>query len=146
MRTMKKNKGFTLVEMLLVLQTITIMALIMIPMLWAAFEKSKQRTTMADMKTIATALATYKIDSNYYPMVGDITQLVNVLTPNYIIDVKVKDAWQHNLDYSANLETYTLESYGRDGANGMNITYHTRDVYDLDILLANGRFTNSPVE
>jgi len=146
MRIMKKNKGFTLIEMVLVLQTITIMALIMIPMLWTAFEKSKQRTTMADMKTIATALATYKIDSNYYPMVSDITQLVSVLAPNYVIEVKTVDAWNHTMDYAANLETYSLESFGRDGANGMNITYNTRDVYDLDILLANGRFAASPVE
>jgi general secretion pathway protein G len=146
MRAMKKSKGFSLVEMVLVLQTITILALIMIPMLWAAFEKSKQRTTMADMKTIATALATYKIDSNYYPNVSDVTQLASVLMPNYVLDLKVKDAWNHNLDYTANLENYTIESFGRDGANGMNITYHTRDVYDLDIVLTNGRFANSPVE
>ena len=58
--------------------------------------------------------------------------------------VPTRDAWRNLYDYRAEGIRYTLESFGKDGVDGSDISVASRDDFTLDIVLADGRFTASP--
>jgi type II secretion system protein G len=63
-----KNRGFTLIELLIVVAIIAILAAIAVPNFLEAQTRSKISRCKADMRTIATALEAYRVDSNRYVM------------------------------------------------------------------------------
>lgn len=62
MRT-KKSKGFTLVELLIVVAIIGIIAAIAIPNLLDAMNRSRHKATSGDIRTLGTGVESYKIDN-----------------------------------------------------------------------------------
>ncbi len=64
----KINKGFTLIELLIVVAIIAILALIAVPNYLEAQTRSKTARTRADMRAIASAIETYYVDNNDYPI------------------------------------------------------------------------------
>src|SRR5437016_9272280 len=52
----KGQRGFTLIELLIVVAVIGIIVSMLIPNLLDAFQKAKQKRTMADMKILGTAM------------------------------------------------------------------------------------------
>ena len=66
----KKNliKGFTLIELLIVVAIIAILAAIAIPNFLMAQTRSKVSRVKADMRSLATAIESYQLDNNYYPI------------------------------------------------------------------------------
>lgn len=62
-----KNKAFTLIELLIVVAIIAILAAIAVPNFLEAQTRAKVTRVVSDMRTIATAMETYKIDYNHYP-------------------------------------------------------------------------------
>lgn len=71
-------RGFTLIELLIVVAIIAILAAIAVPNFLEAQTRAKVARTVADIRTMATALETYQIDANKYPF--DKTQ-ADGLTP-----------------------------------------------------------------
>jgi type II secretion system protein G len=138
--------GFTMVELLVVLLIIAIVVSITLVSLMNAFDKAKQRATMADMRTISKAIETYMVDHNVPPSdAGGITGLVTVLTPYHSTVLPTKDHWRATYGYSSNqLDAYTIESYGKGGIDGAEITLGSRFDFELDIVLANGVFVAAP--
>ena len=68
---MRRNqKGFTLIELLIVVAIIGIIAAIAIPNLLNAIDRGKQKRTMADLRSMGTAIEEYSIDNNFYPERG----------------------------------------------------------------------------
>lgn len=64
----KTNKGFTLMEMLIVIAIIAILIAIAIPTFTSALEKSKQRTDMANVRSLKSlAVADYMADGGVIP-------------------------------------------------------------------------------
>lgn len=64
------KKGFTLIELLIVVAIIAILAAIAVPNFLEAQTRAKVSRVMSDMRTVNTALETYKIDHNVYPPHG----------------------------------------------------------------------------
>lgn len=61
------EKGFTLIELLIVVAIIAILAAIAVPNFLEAQTRAKISRTVADIRTLSTALETYQIDTNKYP-------------------------------------------------------------------------------
>jgi prepilin-type N-terminal cleavage/methylation domain-containing protein len=62
-----KRKGFTLIELMVVIAIIIILAAIAIPNYLSMTARAKRSRVASDFAAIATALETYKTDWNQYP-------------------------------------------------------------------------------
>src|SRR5437667_50778 len=102
---MRKERGFTLIELLIVVAIIGIIAAIAIPNLLNAIDRSKQKRTMADIRSVGTAVEEYAIDNNFYPVQvtqGDIaTAVAGLLEPTYIKLAPKVDGWNFQIQYGS---------------------------------------------
>ena len=64
MKFLGKRKGFTLIEMLIVIVIIWVLASALIPRLWSARGKANDVGRKADLQQIATALISRQLDTN----------------------------------------------------------------------------------
>ena len=64
----KTISGFTLIELLIVVAIIAILAAIAIPNFLAAQTRAKVSKLKAEFKTLATAVESYNVDANTYPV------------------------------------------------------------------------------
>lgn len=69
----KKQKGFTLVELLIVIAIIAVLAAVVTPVALSAIEKSKATAVYAEIKSIETADLTYYVQNSEFA--ADITEL-----------------------------------------------------------------------
>ena len=63
----RKHKGFTLIEMLIVIVVIAILALIVIPRLLGAGRKAKEATLRGDLHQLRNAIQQFEADCGDYP-------------------------------------------------------------------------------
>jgi general secretion pathway protein G len=134
------------VEILVVVAVIGIVAAIAMVALMNALDKAKQKSTMADMRTVSRAIEAYRVDTGFVPdSSGGILPLSNVLIPYQSSVLPTSDHWDNVYGYVADANgNYTLESFGKDGIDGVDITYATRFSFDDDIIIYNGMFIASP--
>jgi len=64
----RKHRGFTLIEMLIVIVVIAILALIVIPRLLGAGRKAKEATLRGDLHQIRNAIQQFEADCGDYPL------------------------------------------------------------------------------
>src|ERR1044071_1135322 len=92
------SRGFTLIELLITLVVIGIIAAIALPYLMTALDKGRQKRTMADLRSIGTAVEAYAIDNNRYPVASDASTLALVLSAsssNFVRMMPQHDGWDH---------------------------------------------------
>ncbi len=137
--------GFSLIELLVTLVVLGIITAITIGVVLGAHEKAKQGATVADMRSIATAIETYAVDVGYPPAtVADFTQMEALLEPYHTSVVPVRDHWGHLYGYEGVGDDYTLVSFGKDGVDGLDVSPATRNDFERDIVYSNGRFVAAP--
>lgn len=123
---MKKNRGFTLIEVMVVVAILGILAALVVPQLVGKDDKARVERVKSDLKAISSALEMYKLDHHSYPTTD---QGLEALTQaggegNDSGDVYLrkvpKDPWGEEYIYSAPGESgpYDLLSLGSDKAEG----------------------------
>lgn len=119
---MDKQKGFTLVELILVIAIIGFLAAILIPAVGNIGAKAKERAVRADLKTIRTAIEYYKVDFAVYP--ATLTLLTNVT--DRLVDTIPDDPYaaaagtkyRYDLD-TAGRHTYVVWSIGPNATSNL---------------------------
>jgi general secretion pathway protein G len=135
----KRQKGFTLIELLMVVAIIAILSAILVPSAATAIQKAKQKQTMKDIISIATASTDYVTDHGFAPDEGTQSgalspgcDFADLVSPIYIKICPIYDQWGNPFNvYSGSavssafgiLESTTgpddivVASFGKDGVD-----------------------------
>lgn len=131
MKQMKRNeKGFTIVELLVVVLIISMLAAFVVPRMLKSLPEAKRKVAKAKMGIIESAIERFYFDCERYP--DDSEELGALLKPPTDLEEKWKgpyckksdleDPWGNPYMYVAegdrNLGSYDLVSFGADGKDG----------------------------
>jgi general secretion pathway protein G len=131
MRNITNKRGFTLVELLVVMIIIAALAAVIVPRMFARAEQGRRAKAIADIKSLETAIDMYAADNGEPPTTEQgLEALVEPPTTPpeaknwngpYLKKQIPDDPWggqyiyvapgEHNVDYD-------IVSYGRDGQEG----------------------------
>lgn len=124
----RSERGFTLMEMLVVLVLIGLIAAVAIPQVMRMFEGAKAKAARIQLQTVGQSLHFYQLDNGDYP---DVRQGLAALwtapegvegwTGPYVRrEEQLVDPWGRKLLYAPPAEgkNFTLKTLGADGAEG----------------------------
>ena len=130
-RNNTRARGFTLIEIMVVVVILGILAALVVPKLIGRVDESRVAAAKLDIKNLKAALTMYKLDNQRYPTTEQGLQaLVTKPTsgpeakgwrPGGYIEKLPNDPWKNPYQYLApgrNNAPYEIFSYGADGQPG----------------------------
>lgn len=124
----RRQRAFTLIEMLVVILIISILAAMIIPKLFGHADDAKVAKAKADIAQLESCLQDYRLSNGQFPSTQDGLQALVVQpsdAPNwkgpYLEHGIPSDPWGNPYVYQApgpNGEDYLITSYGGDGQPG----------------------------
>jgi general secretion pathway protein G len=124
-----KKRGFTLIELMLVLVILSILAAIVVPKFSGRTEQARQTAAQSQISTFGTALDAFEVDNGFYPKgrsgLNDLVQAprdAQSWKGPYLKNDIPNDPWGHPYVYECpgrhNPSSYDLYSDGPDGRAG----------------------------
>jgi prepilin-type N-terminal cleavage/methylation domain-containing protein len=158
---MRRRGGFTILELLIVVAIIGIIAAIAIANYLNAVQRTRQKRTMADMRSVAVAWEARAVDTRAYNASGftmptasiSYSQLTTMLSPTYMRNIPSIDGWGYALQFATDRPVgsgtpaaeYAIRSPGRDGQySGTTYAGGPTTSFDCDIVYSNGSFVAWP--
>jgi len=120
---MSKNKGFTMIELLIVIVILGLLMSLVAPKMFSKVGSTKSKTAMIQMEMLSTSLDTYRLDIGDYPT--NLNELRNSSIESwdgpYIPKEVPLDPWGNPYIYKIpgkDGNSYSLQSYGKNGTQG----------------------------
>ncbi|MBN1764029.1 MAG: type II secretion system major pseudopilin GspG [Sedimentisphaerales bacterium] len=127
MKKTQNYKGFTLLELMIVIVILGLLATIIMPKILGRPEQARRAVAEIEIKNLEATLALFKTDTGRFPTTSEgLGVLVNNpgisgYAPDGYLDKTPKDPWGNNYIYicpSVQGKYFDLESYGKDGEDG----------------------------
>ncbi len=158
----KREEGMTLIELLVVVGIIGVLSAIAIVNYMVALDKSKQKKTMADIRSVASAWEARATDKGTYSAAGATPEVFvwpddeltysdmrDLLHPTYIRPLVQLDGWGNPLHFAIQITTggsavYAIRSGGKGGVLDSSYPDSQTNNFECDIVFSNGNFVVSP--
>jgi general secretion pathway protein G len=135
------SRGFTLIEIMVVVFILGLLVTLVAPKVMGRTEEAKRTKAAADLRAVQQALNLYRLDNGGYPTTDQglqalVTKPQSGTIPRrwnsegYLEKVQT-DPWGHPYIYISNGDHYTLKSFGADGEEGGEGKYADLDSRDL---------------
>ncbi|NIY83379.1 type II secretion system major pseudopilin GspG [Vibrio hepatarius] len=142
---MKKQSGFTLLEVMVVVVILGILASFVVPNLLGNKEKADQQKAITDIVALENALDMYKLDNSVYPTTDQgldalVTKPSSPEPRNYRDGGYIKrlpnDPWGNDYQYlspgdKGSIDIFTLGADGQEGGEGANVDIGNWNIQDF---------------
>jgi general secretion pathway protein G len=123
----KLSKGFTLIELMIVVVILGILATIIMPKILGRPEQARRMKAKVDIRNIESALALFKTDTGRFPTTSEGFEVlvsdpgIKGYNSDGYLDKLPIDPWGNKYIYISpglHSKDYDVESYGKDGEDG----------------------------
>lgn len=126
-RKARREEGYTLIEMLVVIGIIALIAAVLTPQLLGQMSRARSKTAQLQLDSVAAAVELYRSDVGSYPSQQQGLQALlsdpglDGWTGPYLKDARgLNDPWNHPIVYQPDADGlhFNVTSYGADGKVG----------------------------